>query len=529
MKILLVSPARLAPSEQKYATFSYGIFYIASVLEQNGHEVRIFDCNIDSRCPADFVEFHPSVIGFTMASGPKIADAIALSQEFKNVMPKAKIVWGGTHPSCLPEQTIIEPYIDFVVVGPGEYTMLELVEQLENNSKHLEDIKGLVFKRSGGGVVRNEPRPFIKNLDELPDPAWHLVDVSKYWAISLNTSRGCPYKCTYCYNSRFHQGYRADLSVDRILSQIEILQKRYGAKMIRFFEDNFTFNRKRLRQFCNEVIARKMRFTWDCEARADLTESEIALMAKAGCVSVGLGVETGSSRMLSFLKKGMDLEQMEKSFWFFVKHKISPRLYIMHALPTENIDDFVATHKMMARLDHPPFIFMPYVPFPGAPLADYCNENGLAKAPTSLAEWSTYFPTAGIRFNLSELPDELLTEVMNNFGQTYTTRRLRFALRHRPGFLVDGIIHPLEFIKTLRELFRCSLAYLNGKNNARRMLMFDVLKSPTVITCLRNEKVNKRKVVELPEGQLIQVQNNNFTDVEDGPLETTKSKQGVHV
>ncbi|TFG44778.1 MAG: hypothetical protein E4H31_03600, partial [Dehalococcoidia bacterium] len=197
MKVLLVGPARLTLEEQKYATFPNGLLSMAAVLEKHGHEVKIYDGNIDVKQPADFVDFAPGIIGFTVASGPKITDAIVLSQEFKQLIPAASLIWGGTHPSVLPEQTLIEPYIDFIAIGAGEYTLLELVEHLETGATRLEDIKGLVFKQDGK-IIRNEPRPFIEDLDELPNPAWHLVDVSKYWATSLNTSRGCPFKCTYC-------------------------------------------------------------------------------------------------------------------------------------------------------------------------------------------------------------------------------------------------------------------------------------------------------------------------------------------
>ncbi|MEN8615504.1 radical SAM protein [Dehalogenimonas sp. THU2] len=358
--------------------------------------------------------------------------------------------------------------------------MLELADHLDGRgSGPIDSIKGLVFKKDNQ-IIRNEPRPFIEDLDQLPDPAWHMVDVKQYWAFALNTSRGCPFKCTFCYNTRFHNGYRADLSVSKIIAQIEHLQKEYGAKSIRFFEDNFTFNRKRLREFCNGIIQRKIKFEWDCEARADLSEEEIALMAKAGCTSVGLGVETGSHRMLHFLKKGMHLPQMEKSFWLFVKYKISPRLYILHALPTETIEDFAQTHELMERLDFPPYLYMHFVPYPGTPLAEYCFNKGLVEAPKSLAEWGEFVTKAGMEMNLSDLPDEVLAELRSHFRRTYTTRRLRFAIRHRPGFLFTGVTHPIEFFKTIRDLFKSSLAYIKGEKD-KESLPFNILKSPTII------------------------------------------------
>lgn len=480
MRVLLASPVRSSRGGQVYATFPNGLLYIAAVLERNGHDVQVFDGNVDNRKPADFLDFSPQLIGFTVASGPMINDAIALSKEFKELMPQTRIIWGGTHPSTLPEQTLDEEYIDYVAVGPGEYTMLELARHLETRTGFPDEVRGLVFKRDGN-IVRNEPRSFIADLDELPDPAWHLVNVNSYWEISLNTSRGCPFSCTYCYNPAFHHGYRADFSVERIIKQIKHLQHNYGVKHFKFFEDNFTFNRKRLREFCDEVIKQKLKFEWDCEARADLNEDEIKLMARAGCVSVGLGVETGSTRLLKFLKKGMNLKQMEKAFWFFVKHNITPRLYIMHGLPTETIEDFVETHRMLARLDHPPYIYMHFVPYPGSALSEYCNESGLIQVPQCLADWSDFLSRAGEGMNLSNMSDEVLKELQDNFGRTFATRRLRFAIRHRPLSLLKSMARPNVFFKSLRDLVRCSLSHAVKDKADQRYAPIDILKSPVLV------------------------------------------------
>jgi len=194
VRVLLVSPSTVLYSSlvKTYATFPNGILYIGAVLEKHGHEVQIYDGNIDSRQPKDFIPFSPDIVGFSVLTGPNIDAAIAQSIEFKNIMPGVKVVWGNVHPSILPQQTLTEPYIDYVVIGAGEYTLLELVEYLEKGrTTRLSEIKGLAHKENSN-IIINEPRPFIKNLDELPDPAWHLVDVPKYWDITLNTSRPAP-------------------------------------------------------------------------------------------------------------------------------------------------------------------------------------------------------------------------------------------------------------------------------------------------------------------------------------------------
>ena len=456
MRVLLVSPSTVVynPLVKTYATFPNGILYMASVLEKHGHKVQIYDSNIDSREAKDFTPFNPDIVGFSVLTSPNMVAAIAQSKEFKRIMPGVKIVWGNVHPSILPQQTLAEPYIDYVVIGAGEYTLLELVEHLEKgHTTRLSEIKGLAHKENGQ-ININEPRPFIKNLDELPDPAWHLVDVPKYWEITLNSSRGCPFHCTYCYNTAFHKRYRGDFSAQRIVSQIERLQKDYGVKFVRFFEDHFAFNRKRLRQFCQLIIDKKLKVKWDCDTRADLDEEEIALMARSGCVSVALGMESGSQRMLDFLKKGITVEEMERAFWYFVKHKITPRVNIMVGLPTETTEDFELTQGLLARLDNPPYMYNRYIPYPGTPLFDYCVSQGLIAPPERLGDWANFTTVAATKINLSEVPQQMIDEAAANFRKKYAVQRFRFTMRHNPAYFWIIIRDPLGFLRALRDLIK---------------------------------------------------------------------------
>ena len=466
MRVLLVNPPGFAfkPRFKTYATFPYGLLYMAAVLEEHGHEVRVYDNVIDFSEPKDFIPFKPDIIGFSVVTGPNIDAAIAQSEKFKEIIPGVKTVWGGSHSSILPQQTLAEPYIDYVVIGAGEYTLLELIEHLEKGDK-LGDINGLAYKEDGR-IVINEPRPFIKDLDALPDPAWHLVDVSKYWDITLSTSRGCPFNCTFCYNVAFHKNYRAELSAERIVAQIEHLQKRYGTKYIKIWEDNFTFNRARLRRFCQLITEKRLKVKWDTESRATLAEEDIALMARSGCVSLGLGMESGSQRILDFIKKGTNVTEMEKTFWLLVKHKIIPRLYIIVGLPTETTEDFNLTNNLLERLDHPPYSYMRYTPYPGTALLDYCITNRLISPPEKLADWGNFTTMAATQINMSHIPQEMIEEGAAHFKKTYAVRPLRFALRHNPAYFWSLIRSPSEFWRILRNLTKYYLMILFGASDS---------------------------------------------------------------
>jgi len=454
VRVLLVNPSLWAnaSSAKTYATFPNGLLYIASVLEKGGHSVRIYDQVVEGNIPESVFDFKPDLIGLSATTSPSITAAQKLSIKFKEKLPEAKIVWGGIHPSLLPEQTIDEGYIDFIVIGAGEYTMLELADKLNSNQDKLSEIAGLCFKRDGE-VIINKPRPFIDDLNSLPDPAWHLLDFSKYWDITINTSRGCPFKCTFCYNNPFHKGYRAELSAQRIVDQIKTLRNKYGVKYIKIWEDNFTFNTERLREFCQLLIKERLKIRWDTEARANLAEEDIALMARSGCVSVGLGMETGSQHILNFIKKGIVVKEMEKTFWSFVKHGVMPRLYLMYGFPTETTDDYQATRDLLKRLDNPPYTLGKFTPYPGTELTNYCKNKKLINIPEDLNGWAELTQTTAFSFNFENIPDDVMQEARDHFQKGYLIRPLRFAFKHNLGYLLLFMTSkPIVFLKQLKNL-----------------------------------------------------------------------------
>jgi len=462
MKILLVNPLTSVQSGfRKYSVFPYGILFLAAVLEKANYQVRIYDNNIDDRRPEDFISFSPDLIGFSVITGRSITDAINQSIKFKEILPKTEIVWGGIHPSLLPEQTIIERYIDYVIIGEGEYTLLELCQYLDNGNLKLENIKGLGYKENNK-ITINESRSFIKDLNELPDPAWHLVDVKKYDGITLNTSRGCPFRCTFCYNQAFNKGRRGDFSAQRIVFWIKFFQDRYGVSTFKFYEDNFTINRKRLKEFCNLIIQENLRIKWECESRADLTEEEIALMAKSGCYAIGLGVESGSPRILEFLKKDIKIEDIERTFKLLAKYSIGPGLYLMAGLPTETIEDFKMTLNLFKRLSYRWCEYMVYRPYPGTVLYNYCVDNSLFKPPRKLADWVNFCDLYDAGNNLSDIPANLLQKELNKFKKRYIWIGMLFSLKHRPLRALSKLLNPYKIIEISSNIIKHYKAFLIG-------------------------------------------------------------------
>lgn len=465
MKVLLVAPASAAfkTAFANAGNLPNGLLSIAAVLEKHGHQVEIFDAFSDSRSVEDFVPSKPDIIGFSVILGPNTDAAISLTKEFKAKIPGAKTVWGNVCPSVLTEQALAEDYIDFVVVGAGEFVMLDLVECLASGSDP-SLIKGLAYKIDGK-VYINDCRPMMKEMDELPDPAWHLVDMTKYKDLDLNTSRGCAFNCAFCYNRSFNKGQLAYSSVSRILSQMAHLQKTYGARHIRINDDNFTFNRKRLREFCHALIEKRSRLTWSCDSRADLNDADVALMAKSGCIAVTLGLETGSQRMLDFINKGITLKEMEGTFWLLVKHKIRASTYIVHGFPTETIEDFRATDEMLKRLDRPYYLYNRFKPLPGTVLFDYCVKHNLISVPNRLAEWPTFIMEHSNRLNVSQVPDAVMDGAMADYLGSYAMNRFRFTLKHNPAYFWIILTNPPKFWRELYSLVKNQFYVRKSKNH----------------------------------------------------------------
>ncbi|PPD58688.1 B12-binding domain-containing radical SAM protein [Dehalogenimonas etheniformans] len=452
MKILLVVPSRSYGNMPRYTKFPDEMLSIGGMLESLGHKVKFIDCNLEKKRPADFIEFTPELVGFSVATGPNIADALSQSAEFKKLLPDVKTVWGFRHASAYPDQVLAESCVDYAVIGAGEFTIAELADYLEKGSPQLSSIKGLAWKDCSGKAIINEVRTFMSDMDGLPDPAWHLINVNRYSDVTLNTSRGCPYKCTFCSDTTFWGGQMCDLSAARIVSQMEKLHKDFGIHHIYFSGERFVINRKRLREFCQLVIAKKWKLTWNAPVSGGIDEETVKLMAKSGCTSVLLEAESGSQRMLDFIHKDITVPEMENTFWNLVKAKIRTSVYIIYGFPTETIEDFKATHEMLGRLDDPYYMYNRFVPFPGSVLFDYCVKHNLVKLPERLEGWPEYLMRFSNQVNISEVPEEMMSEAAAHWRATYAVQRFRFTLKHNPAYFWTAVTDPGKFFRELWEL-----------------------------------------------------------------------------
>ncbi|MCK4326722.1 B12-binding domain-containing radical SAM protein, partial [bacterium] len=280
----------------------YGLLWIAAVVRKEGYEVRIYDRNVEKvNLKKILNRYQPKVVGISCLTGPVIDDAIEISKSIKRKAKEIHIVWGGLHPTIFPYHVLKKKYVDYIVVGEGEYPISELLEYFLKKEGKLEKIKNLGYKENGR-IRLNPQRDFIC-LDKLPLPAWDMVDIEKYYqqkfyssrVITLNTSRGCPFRCTFCYNQAVNRGKWRGMSAEKIIEHIKFLRSRYGINGFQIYDDDFDANKNRLIEFCNFLLKEEEKILWQHFSRVNYARADILRLEKeAGCQLIEYGVESGS-------------------------------------------------------------------------------------------------------------------------------------------------------------------------------------------------------------------------------------------
>lgn len=383
MKVLLINPPRENEiignnppiiEEERGFNPPLGLLYIAGYLQRYcKHEITVIDSqveNLDYDSLALRIRLaNPDVVGLTTMTMTLI-DVMKTIGIVKEIDKNIKVVLGGPHVHLFPEETINLKNVDHLVLGEGEETFKELLDHIDDKSA-LRRIPGLVFK-DNGMIINTGIRQAIKDLNEIPFPARHLVPYKKYSSLlakgdvvtTMFTSRGCPFKCSFCARPHLGKAFRARFAKN-VVDELEECT-RMGIYEFLFYDDTFTVNKKRVLDICNEIIRRKLDIGWDIRARIDTVNEEMLKnLKKAGCQGIHYGIEAGTEKILKVLNKGITLNQSEYVFNLTRKHKIPILAYFMIGNPTETIDDIYSTFKVMRDLN-PDYVHMTILtPFPG--------------------------------------------------------------------------------------------------------------------------------------------------------------------
>jgi len=403
-----------------------GLLSIGSVLSENKYEVKILDGvlgKIDMAAELSRINPDETLFVGISAMTVQIPSAVKAARIIRESHPDIPLVWGGIHPTLFPEQTCSDPLVDVVGIGEGEYTCLELAEVFEGK-RDISSVKGIMFEDETGQPVYTGKRE-LHDLNDLPFPNYDLFNLEDYLyrpilcenirenvkdrtigkVLHILTGMGCPYRCTFCVNTIVYRDgkyytkspYRGK-SAARILDEIQIMIDKYGIEFVQFVDENVLLDRRRLFELLDGIEERKLKFAWFVGARANyfndnyLSRDVIKRMARLGCVMIGIGAESGSQRILDFLKKDITLEQVEHAARVLNENKIICEFSFMIGLPQETTEDMLKTIDFIGKLrkigdyvaTQAPQL---YRPIPGGELFNECLKAGY-EAPKSLGEWS---------------------------------------------------------------------------------------------------------------------------------------------
>jgi anaerobic magnesium-protoporphyrin IX monomethyl ester cyclase len=391
-----------------------GILYLAGYLREKlpSIEIKVTDGVFHGwdKTLSEIDDFGPDVL-FISYITPCATSAYLLGRQAKELLPGVVTVFGGPHTTCLPMEAFDEKAADFAVVGEGERTSFELLEAISRREKDFSGIDGLCWL-GNGKPVRNRPRLFIKDLNEIPFPARDMLDINPYkgWFVhrqtpetSMLSSRGCPFNCTFCTNSvwKSSKPWLRLRSPKNIVDEMESLK---ASGIMETFDnaDEFNCNMPHALAVCEEIKSRNLGMTWKAQVRATPLTDELArAMAEAGCWYVHLGVESGNERTLKGVKKNIDLDQVINACKILKKYGIKIFGLFMLFNAWEENGDFVfegvsETEKTLdfARnlIDQRLIDYMSCTittPYPGSQLYEIASRHNMLK-PNVANDWSRW-------------------------------------------------------------------------------------------------------------------------------------------
>jgi anaerobic magnesium-protoporphyrin IX monomethyl ester cyclase len=408
MDVILIQPrhriSRAPNRVTRHAPLPAGLLSVATPLDVAGYKVRV----IDQWTEPDWEETlltelktKPICVGVTAMTGGQLWGALKASEIVKR-NSDVTVVWGGVHSSLLPRQTLENPYIDIVVQGEGEETFFDLVRAL-GNRQPLDKVKGIWYKDSGQ-IRQNPPRSFI-DLNQQPPLSYHLIDLKSHMAstygidaLPIETSRGCPFDCSFCYNTSFNRRHWRAMDTEQTLFRIKRVVEQYGIRGFVFADDNFFTNLNRAHDILEGIVKQKLNIIWGkgdirLDQLAQLDDEFLELIERSGCHSLAIGIESGSQRIADAMRKGIDVSQAIPVNRKLAKYRIMMSYLFLLGIPGETEADLAKSASLMLKLldDNPKARngVQVFVPYPGTELFDLSVQHGL-QMPRKLEDWATY-------------------------------------------------------------------------------------------------------------------------------------------
>jgi len=346
--------AQMYDETREIITVPLGPLYLASYLEANGYTAKFkdyqtndFENPLDSRNLLSFFEDSSDILGVSSLSF-LLPHLLVTLKKIKKDHPEKTIILGGYGPGGVAEEIIRHfNFVDVVVKGEGEKTLLELVDHLEKG-KDLGDVKGTIYKDKGK-VRITQQRERVENLDELPFPAYDKIDIHQYTDIGVISSRGCSYACTFCDINPTWQRRFTYRSLENFIDEIKLLYERHGIRKIRIFDNIFPV--KNIEKFCDLLRKERLDIGWTCYARVDLmNERLMKKMSEAGCYGIFYGVESGSDEVLRKIGKTFTAKQAERVVLQSKKYIKTVKPSLIFGFPFETLTDSMKTFMLADKL-----------------------------------------------------------------------------------------------------------------------------------------------------------------------------------
>ncbi len=398
--------------------------YATAVLEQDGLEVKLYDfpaLNWDKEMLGRVVITHRPRYIVLDATTPSIYSDIECARMCKE-KGDAVVIMVGPHCSALPEETLREGAgaVDVVCIGEYDYTVRDVIRHYPR----LDEVDGICFRTDQGDVRRTSPRPLIANLDDLPFPAWHHLDLMKYFDggklypyIDIISGRGCPNRCIFCLWPQVMHGTRYRLRspenvVDEMQHDIGLCPRVVRGGEFFFEDDTFTVDKERAMRICEEILRRGLKITFSVNARVDTADEELfRLMKRAGCRELLVGFESGDDEMLKRMHKNATVEDAREFMVVAKKARLDVHGCFVFGLPGETVETMDRSIGFALSLGLHTVQFAGAVPFPGTDYYEYCRSKRLIKA-RRWDEWLHAGEQAGV-IEYAGLSNELINRYVD--------------------------------------------------------------------------------------------------------------------
>lgn len=413
-KILLIQPPYdILRIEPKTAQPPLGLAYLGAVLEKD-YEVKILDAVAEGYENEQFIDrnfkryglsfsdikteiekFNPDVVGVSCLFSTQAENSHRVVRLAKEVNPNIITLFGGAHPSALPELVMEDKNVDFAIIGEGEYTTRDLLRVVEAGSG-FSGLDGLAFRENGN--VRILPKTsYIEDIDKLPFPARHLLSVEKYFKINtpmgtttrrmpntcVSTSRGCPANCIFCsIHTVWGRRYRTR-TPESVIGEIELLKSKYGVKELQFYDDNLTLDKTRALRIFDEMIEKRLNLLWTTPngvAIWALDEELLAKMRESGCYKISLGIESGDDYVLHrIIQKPLELKKVKPVIDFCRELGMGIDAFFVVGFPGETREQMKKTLSFARKLKVDNLNITIATPHPGTRLYEICQRENYLK------------------------------------------------------------------------------------------------------------------------------------------------------